>query len=129
VHVIRGTSGRPLPSAASIFAGDVATHTYVDETIGDHLRITLVRFSPGGRTKWHTHAFEQAVIVTEGTGIMATEMEEHLVIAGDIVVVPEGERHWHGATEAAPMAHLSIVTPGETIVLEVVSREGGRQSR
>ena len=86
--------------------------------------LTLVRFSAGGRTKWHRHAFEQALIVTEGAGIVATEGEEARVGPGDIVVIPANEKHWHGGTESTAMTHLSIVTPGETTVLEAVGEFG-----
>lgn len=120
MHVIRAASGTPVPSTASIFTGEVAAHTYVDDTIGEHLRITLVRFSAGGRTKWHRHAFEQALVITEGAGIVATESGEEHVGPGDIVVIPADEKHWHGGTNSTSMAHLSIVTPGETTILDAV---------
>ena len=54
MHVIRGAEAKPQRATRDIFTGEVHSHTYVDDTIGEHLRLTLVRFSPGGRTKWHT---------------------------------------------------------------------------
>jgi len=39
---------------------------------------------------------------------------------GDVVLIPAGEKHWHGGTETTAMAHISIGTPGETTVLEAV---------
>jgi quercetin dioxygenase-like cupin family protein len=120
MHVIRGESARLLRAVRDIFTGEVDTHTYVDDSVGEHLRLTLVRFSPGGRTKWHRHAFEQGLVITEGRGIVATEAEEQVVGPGDIVIIPAGEKHWHGGTESSAMAHISITTPGETTVLEPV---------
>jgi quercetin dioxygenase-like cupin family protein len=122
VHVIRGSSADPQPARREIFTGEVHTHTYVDENMGKHLRLSLVRFSAGARTKWHTHAFEQALVITEGRGVVATDEREHVVEPGDIVIVPAGERHWHGGTESSSMGHISITTPGETTVLEPVER-------
>ncbi len=122
MHVIRAASADPQRANRPIFTGEVHAHTFVDETIGDHLRVTLVKFSPGGRTTWHTHAFEQGLIIVEGHGIVATEQEEFEVGPGDIVIVPAGEKHWHGGTETTAMAHYSITTPGETSVLEPVQR-------
>jgi quercetin dioxygenase-like cupin family protein len=81
-----------------------------------------VSFSPNARTKWHTHSFEQGLLITDGKGVVATEAQEHLVEPGDIVIVPAGEKHWHGGTETTGMAHISITTPGETTVLEPVDR-------
>jgi quercetin dioxygenase-like cupin family protein len=127
MHVIRGDSASPQRALRDIFTGEVHAHTYVDEKVGDHLRLTLVKFGAGGRTKWHRHAFEQALLITEGRGIVATEGEEHLVGPGDIVVIPAGEKHWHGGTESSAMAHISITTPGETTVLEAVERVRTRE--
>jgi quercetin dioxygenase-like cupin family protein len=122
VHVIRGESANPQRANRPIFTGEVNSHTYVDDSIGEHLRMALVKFSPGGRTKWHTHAFEQGLIIVEGHGIVATDAQEYEVGPGDIVIIPAGERHWHGGTESTAMAHISITTPGETTVLEPVDR-------
>ncbi len=123
MHVIRGDSAQMKKAIHPIFEGEVSAHTYVDEHLGQHLRLTLVRFEPGGKTKWHRHAFEQALYIVEGRGILATEKEGEVEVGpGDIVVIPQGEPHWHGATPDQAMAHLSIVTPGETIVLERVRR-------
>jgi quercetin dioxygenase-like cupin family protein len=124
VHVIRGDSANPQRANRPIFTGEVNAHTYVDDSIGEHLRLTLVKFSPGGRTTWHTHAFEQGLIIVEGRGIVATDEQEYEVGPGDIVIIPAGERHWHGGTESTAMAHISITTPGETTVLEAVERPG-----
>ncbi len=123
MHVIRGADAHLQPSSLPIFSGEVETHTYVDDSIGKHLRLTLVRFSPGARTAWHRHTFEQGLIISEGLGILATEGTEHEVAPGDVVIVPAGEKHWHGATDTTPMSHISITTPGETTVLAPVVRE------
>lgn len=122
MKVIKGSGVQPRRTTREIFTGEVETHTYVDDTVGQHLRLTLVRFLPGGRTKWHRHAFEQGLVITEGKGVVATEEQENLVEAGDIVIVPAREKHWHGGTETTAMAHISITTPGETTVLEPVEQ-------
>jgi quercetin dioxygenase-like cupin family protein len=122
MHVIRGASANPQRANRPIFTGEVHAHTFVDDKIGEHLRVTLVKFSAGGRTTWHTHAFEQGLLIVEGRGIVATEGQEFEVGPGDIVIIPAGEKHWHGGTETTAMAHYSITTPGETTVLEAVER-------
>jgi quercetin dioxygenase-like cupin family protein len=117
---VRGKERHTEATSREIFTGAVETATYVDERIAEHLRLTLVRFAAGGRTKWHRHAFEQALVITEGKGIVATGEQEHVVEPGDVVIIPAGEKHWHGGTESDSMAHFSITTPGETTVLEPV---------
>lgn len=120
MKVIRGESIEPRRATLDIFTGEVHSHAIVDETSAEQLRLTLVRFSAGGRTKWHHHSFDQALLITEGRGIVASEPGEHLVGPGDVVLIPAGEKHWHGGTESSAMSHISITTPGETTVLEAV---------
>lgn len=120
MHVLKGNERRPQPARREIFTGEVESATFADESIGRHLRVNLVRFKPGARTKWHTHTFEQGLLIVEGKGVVATEDGEHLVEPGDVVIVPANEKHWHGGTESTGMAHFSLATPGETTVLEPV---------
>ena len=111
----------PEPSTDPIFAGNVSTRMLLDAPDG-RLRFNLVHFEAGGRTHWHTHSFEQALLITEGRGILATEAHEHVVEAGDIVVVPPLEKHWHGGTETSAMTHVAILQAGATTILEPVER-------
>jgi quercetin dioxygenase-like cupin family protein len=125
MHVSKGKDANPQLSTRDMFTGRVHQHPHVTEQHGKSLRINLVRFEPGGRTKWHTHKFEQGLIVLEGKGIVATEQAEHVIEPGDVIVIPEGEKHWHGATETTGMAHFSINGAGErgaeSTVLEPVT--------
>lgn len=69
----------------------------------------LVTFAPGARTAWHTHPAGQMLIVTEGRGWIQEEGGEKLEInPGDVVWIPVGVNHWHGATETSGMAHIAI---------------------
>jgi quercetin dioxygenase-like cupin family protein len=34
--------------------------------------VSLVRFTPGARTSWHSHAVGQSLHVTDGTGLVVT---------------------------------------------------------
>src|SRR3974390_2787286 len=58
-----------------------------------------VTFEPGARTAWHTHPVGQTLIVTAGCGWIrvwgGTRMQ---IRPGDVVSIPPGEKHWHGAT-------------------------------
>lgn len=105
-------------SSAAIFEGNVATRTVVDDQAGEQIRLTIVHFEPGARTKLHTHTCEQVLYITEGRGILATEQEQHEVTPGTAIVVPPGERHWHGGTSESGMTHLSILTQGKTEIVE-----------
>ncbi len=74
----------------------------------------IVSFSAGSRNKFHKHTSDQLLIVTEGTGVVATEQEERTVTAGDVILIPAGESHWHGAPGETPMTHITIQAKGST---------------
>jgi quercetin dioxygenase-like cupin family protein len=103
-------------SLSPIFVGDVATQNLVAEGEADLLRVTAVTFEQGARNRWHRHTTDQVLVVTAGRGIVATEAEEVRVGVGDVVFVPAGERHWHGAEDGETFTHLSILTPGEMTI-------------
>jgi len=68
-----------------------------------------VTFEPGARTAWHTHPLGQTLIVTAGCGRAQRwggPIEE--IRPGDVVWIPPGEKHWHGATPTTAMAHIAI---------------------
>ncbi len=95
----------------AIIEGEVHQRRLLDK---QQLRIGKLTFSPGSRTKWHTHACEQVLFITEGRGIVATNSGEQEVAAGDVVFAPPGERHWHGARLDSAMTHISVMGPGAT---------------
>lgn len=118
MHVIRNNPAEVTSVEAPIFRGDVKRRAIVGADESDQVTALLVSFAPGGRNVLHTHTFDQVLYITEGQGIVASEDEEHVVSAGDTVVIPAGEKHWHGATETTGMSHLAIGTPGKTTIVE-----------
>ena len=80
------------------------------------LKAYSATFEPGARNRPHTHSFDQVLYIVAGEGILASGDDEHRVAAGDIVVVPAGEEHWHGAGETGAMTHISFGVPGTTEV-------------
>jgi quercetin dioxygenase-like cupin family protein len=68
-----------------------------------------VTFEPGARTAWHTHPLGQTLIVTFGYGLVQQwdgPIEE--IRPGDVVWIPPGEKHWHGATSTTALTHTAI---------------------
>jgi quercetin dioxygenase-like cupin family protein len=80
--------------------------------------IAYVHFPDGVRNKLHTHNNDQILIVTEGSGKVATEQEEKDIAVGDLVIIPAGEKHWHGAVPGSPMTHIAI-SAAETSIEQV----------
>lgn len=87
-----------------------------------------VTFEPGCRNNWHVHnGGGQILLVTSGRGYYqewgkpAQELK-----AGDVVNIPAGVKHWHGAAPDSWFAHVAIAVPAEgatTEWLEEVSDE------
>jgi quercetin dioxygenase-like cupin family protein len=68
-----------------------------------------VTFEPGARSAWHTHPLGQVLIVTAGVGRVQRwggPVEE--IRPGDVVWIPPGVKHWHGATAATGMTHIAL---------------------
>jgi quercetin dioxygenase-like cupin family protein len=68
-----------------------------------------VTFEPKARTNWHSHPAGQHIIVTSGVGYYQEWGKPIQVIkAGDVVWVPIGIKHWHGASKDIAMTHLVV---------------------
>jgi quercetin dioxygenase-like cupin family protein len=69
----------------------------------------VVTFEPAARTAWHMHPLGQTLIVTSGTGWVCQwggPLQE--IKQGDVVWIPPGVKHWHGATVTDRMTHIAI---------------------
>ena len=40
------------------------------------------------------------------------ETEKKVITAGDVVLIPAGEKHWHGATEESEFSHIYVTRRG-----------------
>jgi quercetin dioxygenase-like cupin family protein len=68
-----------------------------------------VTFEPGARSAWHTHPLGQTLIVTAGFGwVQSADEPKQEIRPGDIVWIPAGVKHWHGATALTGMSHIAI---------------------
>ncbi len=97
----RGTSDR--------FIGDVWIDRLAGGEPGSRIRVNLVRFAPGARNAWHSHAVGQTLHVTDGIGRVQSRGGEIVEVrAGDTIYTPPGEWHWHGAAPDHFMTHLAM---------------------
>ena len=94
--------------------GYVTRQPLVTEDMGANFNMSNVNFSRGARNKFHTHSSDQVLLVTSGTGIVATEDGENVVTVGDLIHIPAGEKHWHGATKDSAFSHISLTQVGST---------------
>jgi len=102
------------PFLHPIFTGpDVTRQLLVPDS--KEFSVNLINFGKGVRNKFHSHDSEQVLIVTSGKGIVATEKEERVVTEGDIILVPQGEKHWHGATPDSEFSHIYVTRLGSVL--------------
>jgi quercetin dioxygenase-like cupin family protein len=95
---------------AEKFTGDVYVTPLHTAKEPSRLIASLVRFTPGARTNWHSHALGQTLHCTEGIGLVVGRDGTVLRLrAGDTVWTPPGEEHWHGATESNVMCHHAML--------------------
>jgi quercetin dioxygenase-like cupin family protein len=104
------TPKRPTTKGpAETFTGDVWIDPIVKGVAPSHVRVNIVRFSPGARSAWHSHALGQTLYVTDGVGLVRSRGEAIVeLFPGHVVHAEGGEEHWHGAAPDTFMVHLSI---------------------
>jgi quercetin dioxygenase-like cupin family protein len=91
------------------FTGTVWQDPVIEAPAPARLRSNLVSFDPGARTVWHTHPLGQTLYVISGCGLIQSwGGEVRQIRAGDVVWIPPGEKHWHGATATTTMAHIAM---------------------
>jgi quercetin dioxygenase-like cupin family protein len=105
-------SAGTVQNRPEMFIGEVRGQNLVADGEAPSQRVTAISFVDGARNRWHWHSTEQVLVVTHGEGIVADGDGEHPIVAGDVVLIQAGERHWHGAKPGASMTHLSILLPG-----------------
>ena len=129
---IRPASTRATKTApASSFTGTVLQDAMAAPQAPSRTSATLVTFTPGARTNWHTHKTRQVLVATQGTGmVQVRDKPPQILRAGDVAEVPPGLVHWHGALAGHLFAHISFIEtdgPDNTIWMEPVD-EGQYQS-
>ncbi len=109
VEITRSGSQSSVKGPADHFTGSVR----VDPLFPAHDRSRTsggsVTFEPGARSAWHAHPVGQILIVTAGAGWVqqwGAGIQE--IRPGDVVRIPPGVKHWHGATATTGMTHIAI---------------------
>lgn len=116
---------------ADHFTGSVRVDSRFKGSAPARISGAIVTFESGARTAWHTHPLGQTLIVTGGVGLVqewggpAQEIRP-----GDVVWIPPGVKHWHGASPAVGMSHIAFseALDGRTVEwMEKVSDEQYRR--
>ena len=102
--------------------------SYLNPITHDGVNMANVTFEPKCRNNWHIHnGGGQILLATSGRGWYqewgkpARELKP-----GDVVNIPAGVKHWHGAAKDSWFTHIAVAVPAEkssTDWLEEVSDE------
>ena len=109
VVITRGGSRAATPAPAENFTGSARVEAMFEALDPSHASGGSVTFEPGSRTAWHSHPRGQILIVTAGTGRVqrwGDPIEE--IRQGDVVRIPAGAKHWHGAAPQVSMTHIAL---------------------
>ena len=88
----------------------------------DGLRVDRIHYPPGGHTHWHLHTKEQVLYGELGRGwIQFEDGYPASLTPGEVIQVPVGVRHWHGAASDTSLVHLAVTAGGDTVWLGEVS--------
>lgn len=107
--ISRSGTQASFPGPAEYFTGSVQVDMLSQPTVPSGLSSAYVTFEPGARTAWHTYPLGQTLIVTEGEGegwVQEEGKARQEIRPGDLVWIPAGIRHWHGAT--GTMTHIAL---------------------
>jgi 4-carboxymuconolactone decarboxylase len=107
--ITRGGSRAVRTAPPENFTGSVRVEMLFEALDPSHASGGSVTFEPRARTAWHSHPRGQILIVTAGTGriqLWGGRMEE--IRTGDVVRIPAGQKHWHGASPQASMTHIAL---------------------
>ena len=108
--------GEPNDAYAKYFAGQSYLNPLTDPN--ETVFIANVTFEPGCRNNWHIHHAKsgggQILVCVAGRGYYqewgkpAQELRP-----GDVVNIPVGVKHWHGAAPDSWFSHLAVEVPGD----------------
>ncbi len=109
IAVVHGGTQPSVVGAAQRFTGQVRIDPLFQATTPSRLSGGQVTFEPGARTAWHMHPLGQTLLVTSGKGwVQAWSQQRQEIAAGDVVSIPAGVKHWHGATNTTGMTHIAL---------------------
>lgn len=105
--------GAPNDGFAQYFSGQ----SYLAPVSTEQVKIFNVTFEPGCRNNWHIHHADQGggqiLIGVAGRGFYQEWGKEPVeILPGDVINIPTGVKHWHGAAPDSWFSHLAVEVPG-----------------
>ena len=113
----------PMGESNDAYAQYFSGKSYLHYLSNEQVTLFNVTFEPTCRNNWHIHHAKkgggQILVCVAGRGWYQEWGKEAIEMhPGDVVNIPEGVKHWHGAAKDSWFQHLAIEVPGEEIVNE-----------
>ena len=108
--------GQPNDAYAQYFDGQSYLNPLTDPK--ETIFLANVTFEPGCRNYWHIHKAQsgggQILLCTDGRGwYQEWGQEAREFRPGDVVYIPAGVKHWHGAAKDSWFSHIAFEAPGQ----------------
>lgn len=113
----------PMGEKNDAFAKYFVGQSYLNMISTEQVVVGNVTFEPGCRNNWHIHHADknggQMLLCTAGAGYYQEwGKEPRKLQPGDVVHIPAGVKHWHGAAPDSWFTHLAIEVPAENASTE-----------
>ena len=109
VTVIRVDSQPSSRAPEQYFTGSVHRDPLFPVTSPSRLVGGSVTFEAGARSAWHAHPLSQILILTAGVSrVQQWGGPVQEIRPGDVVRIPPGVKHWHGAAPTTAMTHIAL---------------------
>ena len=108
----------PLGEENTAFGQYFIGQSYLAPLTAEGVGINNVTFEPGCRNNWHIHHAKsgggQLLLCTDGLGwYQEAGKPAQTLHPGDVVTIPAGVKHWHGAAADSWFAHIAVAVPAE----------------
>ena len=108
----------PMGEKNDAFSKYFVGQSYLNMISTEQVVIGNVTFEPGCRNNWHIHHADQnggqLLLCTAGSGYYQEwGKEPRKLQPGDVVHIPAGVKHCHGAAPDSWFTHLAIEVPAE----------------
>jgi quercetin dioxygenase-like cupin family protein len=128
ITVMQSGEKPSVKGPSEYFTGTVRIDSPFQGTEPARVGGATVTFEPSARTAWHTHPLGQTLIVTTGLGLVQEWGKPVREIRpGDIVWIPAGVKHWHGAAPETSMSHIAIAEAQEGNVVDWMEKVSDEQ--
>lgn len=116
MKIVRAETAPVEPAEGALYVGGAIDFVLLSGAPDTgEVEVYRVDFAPGARNRVHVHTRDQVLIGVSGLGIIADADGEQIMGPRDVVTIPAGHPHWHGATPDQAFSHFTVAVPGDEI--------------